>query len=282
MKKKIFVLFLALCFCLSAACSAEEALRDITESLKAEPTAEPVSPAEPTEAPSETAAVEQPAADDSGTDAYAPGEAGFVDDSGTDTPDQPAQTDWTALSADQCIEDAWPEEGVLPRIILDCEGADEINAQLEDFTRLADDPMCEQLYYQCSKGASGRVLSILMVQHGPNDTVFYTVFNLDVVTGQALSGQELLALLGVDETELANLEQAVMGEEFVHQFGLAEDQTDPDFYNEQYARTTASDNADTDRVWIAGDGQLCFIGRIYPLAGAEYYEYILGSTLFYG
>ena len=258
MIKRSFVLLLALCLCLTAACGAEDLLQDITQSLKNESTA--------MDAP------EQPAAESSGTDAAVP----------EDGAEQSAQTDWTALTAEQCVQDAWPEPGVVPRITLDCPGAETINAQLEHFLQVADDPMCEQLFYQCAKGAQGRVLSILMEEHGPNDTVFYTIFNLDVATGQALSGAELLSLLGVDTAELANLEQAVMGKEFVHQFGTAEQQADPAFYERQYALTTAPENADTDRVWLAGDGQLDFIGRIYPLAGAEYYEYILGSTLYFG
>ncbi len=258
MMKKSFVLLLALCLCLASACGAGRELPSVSEPMETEP------PAETAQAPAEEGA---------GTDAAAP------EDGQTEW--QP-DADWTALTAEQCVEDAWPEPGVVPRITLDCPGADEINAQLEDFERVADDPMCEQLYYTCAKGAQGRVLSIMMEEHGPNDTVIYTPFSLDVVTGQALSGAELLSLLGVDQTELANLEQAVMGKEFVHQFGTAEQQEDPAFYERQYALTTAPENADTDRVWLAGDGQLDFIGRIYPLAGAEYYEYVLGSTLYFG
>lgn len=266
MKKTVFVLLLALCFCLTAACGAEQALQNITQSVKEEPTAEPLPTAE--------------AVDDSGTDLYMPGEPGFVDDSGTDIPSA-AGTDWTALTAEACVEDAWPTPGVLPRIVLECEGAAEINAQLESqFAPVADDPMSEGLTYECYKGVD-RVLSVLMIQRGPNDTVFYTPFNLDLTTGKALTGGELLALLGADVTQLSNLEQAVLGEEFTHLYGTAEGQTDADFLHEQYARTTAPENAETERVWLGADGQLYFVGRIYGLAGAECYEYPMGSTLFF-
>lgn len=273
--KKVFVLLLALCFCLTAACSVEKVLQDAAESIKSGPTAEPLPSAEAVETPAE-----QPE-EDSGTDLVMPGEEGFVDDSGTDTPPAAGAEGWTALTAEECVEDAWPTAGVLPRIVLDCQGADEINAQLDSqFVPLADDPMCEGLNYECYKSA-GRVLSLLMIQRGPNDTVFYTPFNLDLATGQALTGGELLALLGADATQLANLEQAVMGEEFTHLYGTAEVQTDVNFFNEQYARTTSPENADTERIWLGDQGQLLFVGRIYGMAGAEYYEYPMGSTLFF-
>lgn len=262
MKKTIFVLLLALCFCLAGACGAEQMLQDITQSVK-----------------EETAAAEPLPENDSGTDLVMPGEPGFVDDSGTDIPQ--AQTDWTALSAAECVEDAWSEPGVVPRITIDCAGAAEINAALEEqFFPVADDPMCEGLSYECYKGA-GRVLSLVMIQRGPNDTVFYTPFNLDLATGQALSGSELLALLGADPVQLANLEQAVMGEEFTHLYGTAEGQTDPEFFSQQYARTTSPENTDTERIWLGDQGQLYFVGRVYAMAGAESYEYPMGSTLYF-
>lgn len=280
MKKKVFALLLALCFCLAAGCSAEQALHDITESLKSEPTAEPLPSAETAEQqPTDAQAPAEQPADDSGTDLYMPGEPGFFDDSPSDA--QPGGEDYTALTAAECVEDAWPSPGVLPRIVLDCPGADEINAQLQDkFAPIADDPACEGLHYECNK--VGQVLTVLMVERWPNDCTYYTPFNLDLASGQTLSGAELLALLGVDAAELANLEQAVMGEEFTHQFGLAEGQQDEDFYTQQYERTTSPDNAETERVWMGGDGQLYFAGRIYGLAGAEYYEYPMGSGLFFG
>lgn len=262
MKKTALILCLALCLCAMAACAASQSA----------PTAAPA----PTLESQPTADV----ADDSGTDLYLPGDSGYVDDSATDVPAQP--DDFTALTAEQCVADAWPTPGVLPQITLDCPGAVGINEQIQEkFVPIADDPMNQGLTYAVSKGTD-RVLSILMIESGPNDCAFYTPYNLDLATGQALSGAELLGLLDVDEEDLANLEQAVLGQEFTHQFGLAEDQTDPDFYNEQYARTTAPENADTERVWLGDDGQLLFVGRVYPLAGAECYEYILGSTLTFG
>ena len=134
-----------------------------------------------------------------------------------------------------------------------------------------------ELHYEYAKGA-GRVLSVVMVKK-IDDWLEYTPFDLDLATGERLSGAELLALLDVDSAELAQLEQSVMGEEFTHQFGRVQDQTDEEFYNGQYERTTSPDNVELEKLWFAADGQLLFAGRIYGLAGAEYYEYPLSTGL---
>lgn len=256
MRRVISLLALVLCLCLTAACGAEDVLSEMTGGR------------------SDTVL------DDSGTDSsepvVLPGED-IESDSATDAQDQDAGSDFTALSADQCVTDALADPRVLPRITVDCPGADQINQAIQDeFYQVSEDPMWE-LHYEYAKGA-GRVLSVVMVKKA-NDWMEYTPYNLDLATGQALSGAELLALLQVDENELANLEQAVLGEEFTHQFGGMKEQTDQTFYDGQYARTTSPDNAELDRLWFAGDGQLCFAGRVYGLAGAEYYEYPLSTGL---
>lgn len=184
--------------------------------------------------------------------------------------------DYAALTADDCVEDAWPEEGVLPRITLDCQGAEDINAAIQEgFTAYADDPMCV-VYYQYFKNE--QVLSILMVLDYQTDYKTYTPYNLDLSTGQEMTPAELMALFGVTQEELAALELELLGQEFEYQYGGMKD-SDEAFYQQQYELTTAGENADTDRLWIGGDGQLYFVGRVYALAGADSYEYIMGSGL---
>ena len=262
MKKIAIILSLALCLWVLAACG-----QPTVQSGGATPAPE-----------QETAEV----GEDSGTDLYLPGDAGYEDDSATDAEDaSAADTDWTALDPEDCVEDLAPFEGMVPHITLDCPGADEINGQIQDvFVTLADDPECQGLYYLCGKGA-GRVLSVVMVQQGPNDTIFFTPYNLDLATGEALDSEELLSLLEVDVDELKNLEQAIMGDAFVHLYGDGSNQQDRTFYDEQYQRTTAPDNTEVECIWLAGDGQLTFAGRIYSLAGAEYYLNALGTGLIF-
>lgn len=211
--------------------------------------------------------------DSSATDTAAP----EVTASPTQAPAQ-TQTDYSSLTAEQCIEDAWPEAGVLPRITVDCDGADTINAAITDaFSTLADDPMCT-VYYQYFKNEN--ILSILMVVDYQTDYMTYTPYNLDLATGQALEADDLISLLETTQANLAALELSLMGIEFEFQYGglRSSDQT---FYQQQYDKTVAEENADTERLWIGGDGQLYFVGRIYAMAGAESYEYPMGTGLFF-
>lgn len=247
MKRYMIPLVLCLCLCLLAGCGADRALT---------PKADP-----------ETPAYGEGAADGDGT---IPNEA-------LPTPaDLPG---FASLTVEACVEDLWPGEHVLPRIVLGCPGADEINAAIEKtFTSVAEDPLWE-LRYEAAKGFGDRVLSLVMIQGGPNDWTEYTPYNLDLLTGQALSGPELLELVGQDEAELRGLESTLLGDEFTRQFGSGEGVADAEFFQGQYERTTAADNARTDKLWFGADGTLYFAGRVYGLAGAEYYEYPLSTGL---
>lgn len=287
MKKTIFALLLALCFCVTAACGAEDVLHSIAQSIS-QTTAAPAPAADPVQssddAPADQAPQEAPvqaaeqvtAAPASGTDAVPEGD-------GAAAPEPPAEdtTDFTQLTAEQCVEDLAPYEGRLPHIVLDCPGAAAINSRIQaDFIPLAEDPMCEQLYYECAVGA-GRVLSVLITMEGPNDVMEFTPFNLDLATGEELSAEQLLAVLNVDAEELKNLEQPILGNEFMLQFSPSVVDVDQELFDQQYERTTSPDNTEVERLWLAGNGQLCFVGRIYGFAGAEYYEYTLGTGLYF-
>ena len=275
MKRMISILALVLCFCLAASCGTQDLLSQMTGGQsQTDAAAASGTDADDAAAPSAASpADEEPA---TGTDSLLPSDA--QPQTGISTQDlTEGSTDFSALTAEECVEDAMPEPLTLPRITIDCPGAELINQQIQDtFFSVAEDPLWE-LDYQCAKGA-GHILSIVMKKHA-NDWMEHTVYHLDMSTGQALSTEELLAMLHVDTDELANLEQAILGEEFTHQYGGPEIQQDREFYEQQYARTTSPDNVELEKIWFGGDGQLYFAGRIYPLAGPEYSEYQLPTGM---
>ena len=73
-----------------------------------------------------------------------------------------------------------------------------------------------------------------------------------------------------------------MGEEFEYQYGAESLGENADFYNEQYAMTVSPDNAEYNRLWLDGEGELNFVAKIYSLAGAEFYEYPMGTGYYFG
>jgi hypothetical protein len=110
-----------------------------------------------------------------------------------------------------------------------------------------------------------------------NDDRYYTPFNLDLQTGQWLSGQALLELLGLDAQTLGEAELAAMGQEFEYEYGAYQQGSFADFYQEQYERTVSQSNVETNRLWFGANGQLTFAAKIYSMAGAEYYEYPMAT-----
>ncbi len=289
MRRFIIILAAALCFLTVTACDPAEILGEIAAQLtetEADITRDEGTPAGEVQGKVQ----EDGSASDIVWDANVP--AADESESASDALPAPAETSeqspapaadesvgFAALSPEECITDFWPETpGVLPRIVLDCPGADTINAGIQaQFSDLADDPMWE-VHYECCKG-SGHILSIVIVRQ-MNDSAWYTPYNLDLDTGEALDGGALLALLGVDGQALAELETALLGDEFTYQYGGMQ-AGDPDFYAQQYARTTDPANTDIENVWFSGDGQLCFLGRIYNMVGAESSEYPIGTGMFF-
>lgn len=212
------------------------------------------------------------------TDAAAPNEDGNGEASAQPESDHvDPGINYTALTAEMCVTDAWPEApGVMPRITVGCDGADQLNSTIiTTFEADAGNPEMT-VHYEVYK--NDRVLSILMVVQTPYDMNRYTPYNLDLATGNAISGHELLDLLAQDAGALAQIETAVMGEEFTHQYGHLREEMG-ELYDQQYRQTTDVSNAETENIWLDSVGQLCFVGRIYDLDGVGFYEYPMGSTL---
>lgn len=288
MKKIPLVLLLAFCLCLLIGCHAQEVLKDTAEQLSAG------------EAPEtdEVLSLALDGAADSPTDVTDP-ETGEVlppeayeqpvsstdvimDDDAPLAPQLPVEdhaVDFVTLSVEECVADADGAAGQLPRIVLDCPGADAINEDIEGaFRYLVDADYCT-LYYTASK--TGPVLSLMIAQLYDGEASYYTPYMLDLSTGERMTGTELLGLMELSEDVVVNAELRIMGDEFEYQHGAQSQGEAADFYYEQYYRTVSSDNAELGRLWLDDEGELNFVAKIYSLAGAEFYEYPMGTGFYY-
>ena len=286
MKKILTLLALLLCFAVLTGCGAQAVLHDIAEHLVN------------AEAEEETAeSAESPVLDGVGlpataSDAAEEPAAEPIDEipaSETDVGEQIPQSqlpeedghivDFSSLSVAECVTDADGAPGQLPRIVLDCPGADYINDDIEGtFRYLVGADYCT-LYYDVSK--NGPILSILIAQLYDGDASYYTPYRLDLSTGAAIGGAELLDYLGLSSGDLADTELRIMGEEFEYQYGAESQGENADFYYEQYDMTVSPDNAELNRLWLDSEGELNFVAKIYSLAGAEFYEYPMGTGYYY-
>jgi hypothetical protein len=268
---------------LLAGCSVTDVMEDVAQRLseanqqtsqqESEESEELALPGEePTILPDDTDQAEQAVTD---SDALPDQEAAEALPEETVTEETVTEVDFTGLSPEECVT----EVDGLPQLVLDCQGARAINQDIQDtFASVVQDEYVSY-YYECHKGAD-RFLSLLLAVHYDNDVTYYTPYNLDLATGQWVRGQELLELLGLDAEAFIQTELTLMGEEFTYEYGgLAE--SDGTFYQQQYDRTVARENAETDRLWFGVDGRLNFVGRIYAMAGAESYEYPMNSGYYF-
>ncbi len=289
MKKTLSIIALLLCVAMLASCTArfsldktalepsqtaDEAAPDAGEAPAAEapasaPDAEEPGPA-PESAPADTAETElqEASAPDAMEEGPAPG----------DIPVEEAPS-YTGLSAADCVADAEGAAGQLPRITLDCPGADSINEDIEGtFRYLVDADYCK-LYYEVY--VNGDILSLLVGQQYTEGGSFFTPYNLDLATGERMSGQELMDYLGIERTIVGDNELAAMAEEFEHMYGGMAEGDSAEFYQEQYDRTVSTDNAEFGRLWLGFGGTLYFVAKLYSLEGAEFYEYPMSTGLVY-
>ena len=81
---------------------------------------------------------------------------------------------------------------------------------------------------------------------------------------------------------VGDTEIAIMAEEYEHMYGGFDEGDTAPFYQEQYDRTVSPDNAELERLWLSYGGELSFVGKLYSMAGAEFYEYILPTGFYFG
>lgn len=281
MKKIFTVIALLLCLGLLAGCGAQAFLHDVAEHLvnnKAEDTPPPVGE------PVDDGAGEPAAVNASDTDEEPAFPPATASDAGeqipqSQLPEEDNPVDFSSLSVAECVTDADGAEGQLPRIVLDCPGADYINDDIEGtFRYLVGEDYCT-LYYTASK--NGPILSVMIAQLYDGDASYYTPYLLDLTNGEAIGGAELLSYMGLHADELADDELRIMGEEFEYQYGAQSQGDLADYYQEQYDMTVSPDNAELDRLWLDDEGELNFVAKIYSLAGAEFYEYPMGTGYYF-
>jgi len=283
MKKFITLLALLLCLALLTGCGAQAFLHDVAEHLvNARPGESDDAETLVTDGDGQPAtASDADVAPDTEPAGEAPASASDADDEvpPSELPEEGGPVDFTALSVSECITDADGAAGQLPRIVLDCPGADYINDDIEGtFRYLVGADYCT-LYYDVSK--NGPILSILIAQLYDGNASYYTPYRLDLSTGEAIGGAELLAYLGLNSDDLAAAELQIMGDEFEYQYGPESMGELADIYAEQYEMTVSPNNAELNRLWLDSEGELNFVAKIYSLAGAEFYEYPMGTGYYY-
>lgn len=96
----------------------------------------------------------------------------------------------------------------------------------------------------------------------------YYVYNASLSAGRRITDEELLDSLGMDRASFNVLARAALTQTFNEAWGFWDDE----FSATQLAKTRAEDNLALCQPYLDETGALCLVGRLYSLAGAEYYS----------
>jgi len=122
-----------------------------------------------------------------------------------------------------------------------------------------------------SSYSNGRYISVLCSLYYPDGSVSYKVVSLNADTGFEATRSELMQYTGVSEGDFASLAAQAAGNKFTELYGQPGDEAMTQAYN----NTVALSNFSNTEVFINGSGRLSFAAKIYSVAGAAWYEYII-------
>ena len=267
MRKKLFLLCLALAFLLSA-CGASPAVPEgKTDPLPERHQADPVPKGE-------TAATPEPAAEATSEPTPEP------------TPEATAAAEAvvTAFSLEgDYRDDVGNEYHYLYRIpAFTCGSADAeaMNERARSFVNdlIGDDLQNieeERGYSLLSSLAdyevyeNGDLLSVVVSVHNEWGQTAYCVLNLDTWTQREAGRDSVLAAAGTNPASFLERAAEAAGEAFG---GFPELSGDlQQFAEDQYKKTVMEENLQDTQLFINGEGKLCMIVRVFSLAGADYY-----------
>lgn len=95
----------------------------------------------------------------------------------------------------------------------------------------------------------------------------YLVYTLDTQTGELLENHQIAALAGVPEEEYWELLRAALQ---AAQAKYSDEYRD-DFYYDRLEKTCAEENLEEATLFLGSGGELMAVGKVYSIAGAEYY-----------
>lgn len=208
---------------------------------------------------------------------------------------------FTDLSLEDCVKTGYEQVGsytddvgnewaygyYLPKVLLDCSGAREINqdilsqaqAKAEENLEDAKQGLSLTIYRMDYTAFLKEGILSMMVQqeYTSGDYIAYTAYNLNLSTGKLAKFEDILALYGLTEDDYLALAAEKAEADYLTKYGDGSNFSDrPDMY-ELYTTQLARTKTENDfrSVFIAPDGKLNVIINSYSLAGAEFYPVCL-------
>ncbi|MCD7846114.1 MAG: hypothetical protein LUG57_09785 [Oscillospiraceae bacterium] len=173
-------------------------------------------------------------------------------------------------------------EYYIPQINLESEAIDDINDEIwnllfKGFMQEVEDCVAgntsiyiTQIDYEWF--VNGNILSLVicvMWDWGGND---YYVYNIDINSARVASDDEVYSYCELTQDQYRELVYEALYNYYCERY---KDASEIDGYDEKLLLTISDENIDLSVPFLNEEGQLCIIGRIYALAGAEYYDHII-------
>ncbi len=214
------------------------------------------------------------------------------------------QIDITDISLSDILSESFSSEGVytddvgntynysyhVPRLLINTPAADTLNEKInrrimatieQELENM--DMQCSLTVYKCGYAAylNDYVLSLVMFIHTDFDYSEYFSVNVDIRNGREIPNEELLKIKGYGLDDFRSMQKNTLENAFFVLYGEPEQDSEAggDSLSDQIYSNTIS-NADPlpESCLYFGPGQeLRFIGKIYSLGGADYYNYTLST-----
>ncbi|MBQ4369474.1 MAG: hypothetical protein II784_00580 [Oscillospiraceae bacterium] len=108
----------------------------------------------------------------------------------------------------------------------------------------------------------------------------YEVYNISISQGRMLSDEEFLAVCCIEYDEFLSGVKDILGSYYCRSYEVFKDYADGNddqmaFYKEQLMKTIDEENVKLAHPYINESGELMIVGRVYSLAGADYYNELI-------
>lgn len=187
------------------------------------------------------------------------------------------------LVVDAYSEDFGGRKFNIPKITLSGDSVANINAEI--WRNLYDGVVVEILdwwnqehdegdeYITYNWYINNDILSLVVESHPVHWVwVDYYVYNISVSTGERISSNDLISMMGLSQAEYFDTVKQALGsayfqgrESYIAQMGY------DDFFRIQLENTISDENIRNCVPYLDDNGRLCIIGAIYSLAAADFY-----------
>lgn len=209
----------------------------------------------------------------------------------------PSEPDYSAAYVTDAVKESFALDGMqleyhVPEIIFDGEGIDYINEmiyeqlytgtyqeQVVDAMQEYDMPGIAFINYLW--GRADHYLSIVVtVTPYASEGAEFTIYNVDLSTGELASESEILAHFGYTTDDFSDRAKSVMGSVVFDQYAsfLKEVEADASLkplFDDLVIRTTSYDYVSQASPFIGADGKLWTVAPIASIAGADFYPQVI-------